>query len=86
MKNSGNTGLSSPPHVLERVIRLRKQHGFSQKEVAAGLGISQQAYSQYERGIRPIHIEIFVGLALLYDTSVDYILGTTNLTGRSPRF
>ena len=73
-----------PAHVYDRIRRLREQHGLSQKEVAASLGISQQSYSQYERGIRPVHIDLFVGLAFLYDTSVDHILGFTNLVSRQP--
>lgn len=85
MKSSASAVPLSPPHVLERIIRLRKQNRLTQKEVAAGLGISQQAYSLYERGNRSIHIEVFIGLALLYGTSVDYIVGTTNLVSRSPK-
>ena len=52
-------------------------------QLSKELGISQQAYSQYERGLRAIHIDIFVSLALLYGTTVDYILGLTNLVSRS---
>ena len=83
MKDSAGRDLRCPPRILERVIRLRKLHGFTQKQVADRLGISQQAYSQYERGLRAIHMDIFVSLALLYGTTVDYILGLTNLVSRS---
>lgn len=83
MKDSAGRNLRCPPHILERVIRLRKLHGFTQKQVADKLGISQQAYSLYERGLRAIHIDIFVSLAILYGTTVDYILGFTNLVSRS---
>lgn len=76
---------SYPPFVLARIRRLRKKHGFSQKTVAACLGVRQQTYSCYERGVTEMHIEHFRRLAKLYDVSVDFITGVSNIMGTYPK-
>jgi transcriptional regulator with XRE-family HTH domain len=37
----------------ERLIKLRKEHGYTQKEVAQKVGISESTYRNYERGHVP---------------------------------
>ena len=55
MKNNRETSskesLSYPQFVLRRLARLREEAGLSQKDVGRVLGISQQAYSNCERGV-----------------------------------
>lgn len=51
--------------------RLKK--GFTQKEVADQLYISNNTYSQYERGIRNIEIETFLKIADLLNLNIDKI-------------
>lgn len=84
--NRRTRSLPYPPHVLKRIRRLRKKKGLPQRAVAAVLGISQQAYSLYERGICEIHIEEFLLLARLFDVSVDYITGVSNLVRKYPEY
>ena len=60
-----------------RLRDLREDHDLSQNAVADYLHIRQNTYSQYENGRRQIPIDMLVRLALLYDTSVDYLLGLT---------
>ena len=55
-----------------RLKALRKKRGLSQKAVADRLGVDRAAISAYERNIA---IDVLENLALLYRTSVDYILG-----------
>lgn len=63
-----------------RVLRLlRKERGYSQKKVAADLGISQALLSHYEKGIRECGLDFVVHVADYFDVSCDYLLG------RAPR-
>ncbi|MCI8698475.1 MAG: helix-turn-helix transcriptional regulator, partial [Oscillospiraceae bacterium] len=39
----------------------------------------QSLYSKYERGERDLPLEAAVKLALFYQTSVDYLVGLTNV-------
>lgn len=74
-----------PRHICFRLERLRKQKGLSQENVAVCLGISQQTYSEMERGAVQVNIDQFLLLARLYDVSVDYITGASNLISPYPR-
>ena len=64
-----------------RLRDLREDADLSQEELGQVLNCHQAAISQYERGVRSIPLEHLVRLALLYNTSVDYILGLTNEPG-----
>ena len=60
-----------------RVRDLREDHDYTQREVAAILGITQPQYFRYEQGYRDLPTDILIALANLYETSTDYILGLT---------
>ena len=75
-----------PPFVLRRLVHLRRKNQLTQREVAACLGVRQQTYCEYEHGQSPMHIEEFILLARLFDVSVDFITGASNLLGEYPRF
>ena len=62
-----------------RLKDLREDNDLMQKEVAAILGIDQRVYSNYEIGKREIPTRFLIKLADFYKTSVDYILGRTNI-------
>ena len=62
----------------QRLKDLREDKDIYQKEVAKLLNISQQYYSEYENGKRPIPVEYLIKLAKFYNTSIDYIVGLTN--------
>lgn len=59
----------------ERIKELRLQHKETQREVAALLQTSQQAYMKYEKGINELPIWRLVLLCRHYQVSADYILG-----------
>lgn len=63
---------------FKRIKDLREDHDMYQKDVAKLLGISQQYYSEYEKGKRTIPIQHLITLAKFYDTSIDYIVGLTD--------
>ena len=60
----------------ERLRDLREDHDLTQKEVSAYLGVSQQAYSNYEKGRNRIPSDVVKALTDFYKVSADYILGT----------
>lgn len=66
--------------MYKRIRELREDHDKKQVEVANLLNISQQYYSEYEKGKRPIPVEKLKILANIYETSVDYIVELTDET------
>lgn len=63
---------------LRRLKDLREDNDLYQKEVANIIKVSQQYYSEYEKGNRPIPLEKVIMLADYYNVSVDYLVGRTN--------
>lgn len=61
-----------------RIRDLREDHDLTQAKLAQLIGMSQTGYSKYETGENDIPTNILIKLALLYDTSIDYMLGLTN--------
>lgn len=53
---------------------LREQNGMTRAEVANALGVSYQAVSNYESGIREISIEQVIPLAKLFDCSAEEVI------------
>jgi transcriptional regulator with XRE-family HTH domain len=51
----------------------------TQTEIAKILSISQRTYSRYENDERSIPIEILSELADYHHTSVDYLIGRTDV-------
>ena len=68
-----------------RIRYLREDADLSHQEVAKYLNCSQQAYSNYELGQRVISPDILIKLAQFYHTSVDYLLGLTNVPDPYPK-
>lgn len=64
--------------VINRIRDLREDNDVRQKDIADHLNCSQQAYSNYELGLREIPPDVLIMLADFYRTNVDYILGLTN--------
>ena len=61
----------------ERLKDLRRQAGLTQVEVAEKLGISQQAYASWERGVKKPTQENLVKIAHVLNVSVDYLVGNS---------
>lgn len=68
-----------------RLRDLREDHDLVQKEVAAYLNIDQRVYSTYEIGKREIPTHHLIRLAMLYHTSIDYLLELTDQREPYPR-
>ena len=71
--------------MLLRIRDLREDRDLKQKEVADYLMCDQSLYSKYERGERPLPLELADKLADFYGVSVDYLLGRTNTKTPYPK-
>lgn len=70
--------------MYKRIRDLREDNDLSQSQIAKILGMSQTGYSKYETGANDIPTEILIKLARFYNTSIDYLLGETNISERYP--
>ena len=61
-----------------RIKDLREDKDLTQNQVADFLICDQSLYSKYERGERPLPLELAAKLADFYGVSVDYLLSRTN--------
>ena len=66
--------------MYKRLRDLREDHDLTQTKVAIYLGMSQTGYSKYETGENDIPTDVLIKLADLYNTSVDYLLGRTDIS------
>lgn len=65
-----------------RIRDLREDKDLTQTQIARMLGMSQTGYSKYETGENDIPTAILIKLARFYNTSVDYLLGETEVRTR----
>ncbi|HIZ56133.1 MAG TPA: helix-turn-helix domain-containing protein [Firmicutes bacterium] len=65
--------------MYSRIRDLREDRDLAQREIAQFLCMSQTGYSKYETGENDIPTQVLIKLADFYNTSVDYILGRTNI-------
>lgn len=63
-----------------RLKNLREDNDYTQEEIAKILNCKQNTYQQYESEKRQIPIELLKKLAILYKTSIDYIVELTDET------
>ena len=69
----------------KRLKDLREDHDYTQDAIAEKLKISRPQYSLYETGKRDIPVDLLSILAKLYNTSIDFIVGDTDVTTRYPK-
>lgn len=70
---------------MNRLKDLREDKDLYQKDIAKLISIDQSNYSKYELGKINIPIDTLKKLALFHKTSIDYILGLTNVKEPYPR-
>ena len=78
MKDTDKTYLFLGDSMNLRIRELREDLDLKQKQVAEDLICDQSLYSKYERGERPLPLELADRLADYFGTSVDYLLGRTD--------
>lgn len=64
----------------DKLLALRKRRGLSQKDAAKRLGLSSSTITKYENNSLTPSVEVLLELAVLYNSSTDYILGLSDRT------
>jgi transcriptional regulator with XRE-family HTH domain len=64
--------------MLYHLKELRTERNLSQSVVASALGISQQAYANYESGKREADYDMLLRIAKYFECSADYLLGISD--------
>lgn len=62
-----------------RIRELREDNDLTQLQIAKYLHCDQSLYSKYERGEREIPLALIIKLARLYGTSIDYMVGLSDV-------
>ncbi len=62
-----------------RIRSMREDSGLFQRNLADHLGCTQQTYSRYETGELEPSLTVMEELAGFYGTSVDYLMGLTDV-------
>lgn len=63
---------------IERIKQFRQEKHITQAQVAAVLGISQQQYFKYEKGVNELPIRYLVAICKAYSVSSDWLLGLSD--------
>jgi transcriptional regulator with XRE-family HTH domain len=61
----------------ERLRTLRREKGFSKRELVSMLPLNYSTYANYESGFREPNSEVLQILAKYFNVSIDYIIGIT---------
>ena len=69
---------------VERIKALREDNDYKQSFVAHLIHVAQTTYSDYEMGKVRIPLECVIELAKLYDVSMDYISGVSDVKKKFP--
>lgn len=63
---------------IDRIKQFRQENNITQVQMAETLGISQQQYFKYEKGINELPIRYLFAICNAYGLSADWLLGLTN--------
>lgn len=72
--NIGNEGGYTMTKIGGRILSLLKQSGYSQKELASMVGVTEAAMSRYLKNEREPKIEVVANLATALNTTIDYLV------------
>lgn len=79
-KESGVGKMNNKNNLAEKLMQLRESRRYSKTEVAERLGLnSLSTYANWEYGTREPDSKTLIKIAALYNVSVDYLLGVTNI-------
>ena len=62
---------------MDRIKQFRQEHNITQAQIAQILGISQQQYFKYEKGVNELPIRYLVVICREFGISADWLLGLT---------
>jgi transcriptional regulator with XRE-family HTH domain len=83
-KQLGTTTEEGMRQLAERIVRIRKQTGITQVQLAKELGVTQPMVSRIEKGELRLNGEVIIKLAKLYKVSADEILGLRSSESSQP--
>ena len=63
----------------KRLRNLRENKGYNQEELGSLLGLSTSTIGMYEQGRRQPDNETLLRIAEIFDVSIDYLLGKTEV-------
>lgn len=63
---------------MNRIKMLRNELHLTQDELAKKLNCSKPSIAMYESGKRRPSLDILMGMSLIFDCSIEYILGTSD--------
>lgn len=69
----------------DRLKKLRKEQGYTMKELAQQLSLSESVISLYENGKRQPSYDILIKLAKLYSVTTDYLLCIDSGCNNNPK-
>ena len=64
--------------LAKRLKEVRLERGMSQAQVSKALGLSRNAYTNYELGLREPSISILKQLCEIFEVSADYLIGLSD--------
>lgn len=65
-------------YYTDRIQWVRDCKNITQKQMAEELGIKQQQYARYEKGINIMPVTYLPKICIILNVSADYILGFTD--------
>lgn len=60
---------------IERIRQFRQENNITQAQVANALGMSQQQYFKYEKGVNEMPVRYVIAFCKYYSVSADWVLG-----------
>lgn len=71
--------------LYERIRNMREDKDMTQEQMAKYLSVHQTTYSDYELGNLNIPVPVLDKIALLFGTSIDYLVNRTDEMAPYPR-
>lgn len=71
---------------MKRITELRKSKHLNQTGLGMHLNVSQKMISAYESGLHQPSIDSLIQMSKLFNVSVDYIIGNTDIKTRVEDF
>jgi transcriptional regulator with XRE-family HTH domain len=62
----------------KRLLELRNKNNIMANDIATSIGISKQAYSQYEKQLSTPSVNALISIARYFDVSLDYLTGLSD--------
>lgn len=69
-----------------RLKQLREENGMLQKDLAEKIGVTRNSITAYESGKREPDLEKIIKLSKVFDVSIDYLVGVSDIKKRDNHF